>query len=103
MTSRDRIIQFLEYKGISKNKFYQKTGFANGFLDKTRTIGADKCEIICYQYSDLSLEWLLTGKGEMLKEDKPADSYSGYKFNGRHSLNTSQCLCRWLYRECSST
>ena len=34
MTSRDRIIKYVEYKGISKNKFYKETGLSNGFLDK---------------------------------------------------------------------
>lgn len=66
---RKRILQFIEYKGDTKYKFYQKTGFANGFLDKEGNIGSDKCEKICYEYPDLSLEWLITGKGEMLKSD----------------------------------
>lgn len=67
MNIRQRILQYLENKNISKYKFYQKTGISNGFLDKEGSIGSDKCEIICYQYPDLSPEWLLTGNGPMLK------------------------------------
>lgn len=64
----DRIIEYLEYKGISKYKFYKETGLSNGFLDKKGSIGADKCEIIYSHYPDLNLEWLITGKGEKLKK-----------------------------------
>jgi phage repressor protein C with HTH and peptisase S24 domain len=67
MNIRERIVQYIEYKGISKYKFYQETGFSNGFLDKSGTVGAEKCEKISYQYPDLRLEWLITGEGEMLK------------------------------------
>lgn len=64
----DRILEYLEYKGISKYKFYKKTGLSNGFLDKKGSIGADKCEIIYSHYPDLNLEWLITGKGEKIKD-----------------------------------
>ncbi len=64
---KERIIQYLEIKGISKYKFYQETGLSNGALDKIGSIGADKCEVIYSHYQDLNLEWLITGKGEMLK------------------------------------
>ena len=69
MTSRDRIIKFVEYKGISKNKFYKETGLSNGFLDKNNHPGADKIEKIIYSYPELCAEWLITGEGSMLKND----------------------------------
>jgi repressor LexA len=68
-----RVIKYLEYKGISKYKFYKKTTLSNGFLDKARNIGSDKCEIISICYPDLNIEWIITGKGSMLKnEDEKA-------------------------------
>jgi len=66
-TIQERILQFLDYKGITKYKFYQITGIANGFLDKRGSIGSDKCEQIISHFKDIHPEWLLTGKGEMLK------------------------------------
>ena len=69
MSIRDRILKYIEYKGISKYRFCQDVGLSNGFLDKKGNVGSDKCEKICYQYPDISLEWLLTGHGEMLKSD----------------------------------
>lgn len=68
---QQRIIKFIDYKGITKYKFYKKTGLSNGFLDKKGTIGADKCEIICSFFPEISVEWLITGKGEMLKKSIP--------------------------------
>lgn len=66
---RERILQYIESKNISKYHFYQITGFSNGFLDKEGSIGSDKCERIIYSFPDLNLEWLITGKGSMLRED----------------------------------
>jgi FtsZ-binding cell division protein ZapB len=68
MDIRNRLIKYLIYKNISKYKFYQKTGFSNGFLDKSGAIGSDKCEKICSEFPDINLEWLITGKEPMLKE-----------------------------------
>lgn len=63
---RNRILQYLEYKRISKYKFYRDTGLSNGFLDKEGGISVSSYEKICSAYPDLSEEWLRTGKGEML-------------------------------------
>jgi hypothetical protein len=64
---RERIIEYLLYKGISRYRFYKDTGLSNGFLDKYGSINSDNCEKICYCYPDINPEWLLIGKGEMLK------------------------------------
>lgn len=60
-------MEYINYKAISKYKFYQDTGFSNGFLDKSGSVGSEKCEKISYCYPDLDLVWLITGRGEMLK------------------------------------
>lgn len=64
-----RILQIIEYKGINKRKFYIETGLSNGFLDKVKDIGASKIEHILNIYPEVSMEWLLTGNGNMLKTD----------------------------------
>ena len=66
-TIRERIVDYLLYKGISRYRFYKDTGLSNGFLDKVASINSDNCEKICYCYPDINPEWLLTGMGEMLK------------------------------------
>lgn len=65
-----RILQIIELKGISKRKFYLKTGLSNGFLDKQRDIGVSKVENILQAYPDVNPMWLLLGKGDIFMEDK---------------------------------
>ena len=69
LTATERILQFIDYKGITKYQFHKKNGFSNGFLDKSRAIGTDKCEKILEQYPEINPTWLLTGKGPMLLEE----------------------------------
>ena len=66
-TQKDRILQFIDYKGISKNKFYNETGISNGILDKKSGLSMDTIEKFYSTYPEINPEWLLTGKGEMLK------------------------------------
>lgn len=78
MGSVNRILQYIEYKGVSKYKFYKQTGLSNGFLDKNTNMGTDKCEKIIDVYSDLNAEWLITGKGQMLKSDILQDNSESF-------------------------
>lgn len=67
MTARKRILEYIDSKGITKYKFYKDVGLSNGYLDKDGNVGSDICEKISYQYEDLDLTWLITGKGSMMK------------------------------------
>lgn len=68
-TQKDRILQFIDYKEISKNKFYIETGISNGILDKKSGLSMDTVEKFYSTYPEINPEWLLTGEGPMLKED----------------------------------
>lgn len=68
LTQKDRIIQFLEKKGISKNKFYTQTGVSNGTLDKKSGITGDTISKIYTAYPDINLDWLIAGEGEMFRK-----------------------------------
>lgn len=69
MSDKDRIKKFLEYKHISKNKFYSQTGLSIGFLDSGSSLGVDKARIIINTYPDINLNWLILGEGDMLRSD----------------------------------
>ena len=71
MGEKEKIKKYLEYKGISKNKFYVRTGLSVGFLDSGNSLGVDKARIILNIYSDLNPDWLILDKGEMLKPESP--------------------------------
>lgn len=72
MSDKDRIKKFLEYKHISKNKFYSQTGLSIGFLDSGSSLGVDKARIIINAYPDINLNWLILGEGDMLRSDADA-------------------------------
>lgn len=67
MSAIDRLREFVDFKKISKYKFYKETGLSNGFLDRDGNIGSDKCAKIIEHYPDLSLDWLILGRGDMIR------------------------------------
>jgi hypothetical protein len=67
----NRIKQYLDYKGIRVGAFEKVVGMSNGSfasqLKHNKTIGVDKLENILKKYTDIDIEWLLTGVGDMIK------------------------------------
>lgn len=74
MTEKARIKQFLEYKGISKNKFYVQTGLSVGFLDNGNSLVVDKLKKIFNTYPEINIEWVITGEGSMIKTKQTTTS-----------------------------
>ena len=66
----DRIFEYLRHHHLTTYTFERACGIANGYLKKQMkgkgTVGSEILEKIIDQYKDLSLTWLLTGKGEMI-------------------------------------
>ena len=62
-----RILQYLDFKGISKYECYQKTGITNGVLSKKEGLSEDNLLRFISYYSDISPVWMLTGKGDMIE------------------------------------
>lgn len=75
---KERVIKLLEFKGIPKEKFYDKIGVTSanfrGNAKKT-PLNSTTIENILSEIPDLNLDWLLTGSGSMIKsEDKSSIS-----------------------------
>lgn len=66
-STKERILQYLDNKGITKYKFYQETGISNGALSQTKGLSESSIVKILSKYEDLSAEWLLRGEGDMLR------------------------------------
>ena len=66
-----RLQKYIDYKEVSLNSFDKSIGAANGYIGKQikneASIGSDLLEKIISTYSDLNLNWLITGEGLMLK------------------------------------
>ena len=58
-------MQFLEIKGITKYKFYQETGIANGILSQKNGLTEENIEKFLLTYPEISAEWLMRGEGDM--------------------------------------
>lgn len=64
---KERLISFIEYKGLSKNKFEQICGFSKRYVSNISvSLQPDKIERISLNFPDLNIGWLLTGEGEMI-------------------------------------
>jgi len=77
--TKQNILKYLDYKGISKAVFCRETGISyENFKGKSlkSDIGGAILGKIITIYSDISAEWLLTGKGSMLKPETPPEYYS---------------------------
>ena len=77
-TIKERLFQYIAYKGISARSFSTKCGFsANYATNISKGIPEDKMNIISVHFPDLNPSWLMTGEGTMLRFDATSDSYEG--------------------------
>ncbi len=70
-TVKDRVLQFIDNQGIIKESFFEKTGIsASNFKGAGRKseLGGDKIVKILSTYQDLNPDWLMTGKGDMIRK-----------------------------------
>lgn len=72
-TVKERLKEFIEYKGISIRSFESTCGLSYGYVGNMRqSIQPDKVTKIAHCFPDLNTGWLLSGEGEMLKTDQAA-------------------------------
>lgn len=69
MTVKERINQFIDYKGISINAFESSIGVSKSYWSNTQKISAEVVAEVLRVYSELSAEWVMCGGGSMLKHE----------------------------------
>lgn len=72
-TIKKNILHFIENQGFKKEDFFNKIGVSySNFKGKSLNseIASDKLVIILTMFPELNSDWLLTGKGEMLKQNQ---------------------------------
>ncbi len=84
-----RLSAFINHIGIPVSQFERKCGFSNGYVRSvSNSIGSDKLRALSDIYPELSIEWLLTGKGDMLKGATIINN-SGISISGGNSGNNT--------------
>ena len=62
---KDRIVQYLEYKGINRATFYKESGIANGVFSQKNGISEENILKFLNVCRDINADWFLFGRGEM--------------------------------------
>ena len=79
MSVKERIKNFIQTQKITVVEFEKSINASNGYVNSIhKSVGIDKLNNIIEKYPNLNIEWLLSGKGEMMKnssiEIKPVDN-----------------------------
>jgi repressor LexA len=65
---KQNILLYLNFIGITPYKFYQDTGITRGILTQDNGMSEENTAKFLAYYPDINPEWLITGKGTMLKD-----------------------------------
>lgn len=76
---KQNILLYLAQKGVSPYEFYKESGVTRGILQQNNGISEDNIARFLAYAPDISVEWLITGRGEMLstmqeKKQEKSDS-----------------------------
>ncbi|WP_447767039.1 hypothetical protein [Sphingobacterium faecium] len=71
MSVKNRLKDYLKSQKIAIATFEKSIGVSNGYVNSiSKSIGLDKLELIIENYSNMNIEWLLTGKGPIVKSEE---------------------------------
>lgn len=95
---KQNILQFIEYKGITRYKFYQITGITRGVLDQNNGMNEDNIARFLDSFPDINANWLITGRGSMLKSNVSIENGDGSKqvIDDGNNINTPSTLDKAL-------
>lgn len=70
LSVQERLDIFIKSKGLGRYQFEMKVGLPQSYVANVRQAPhPEKVKLISDAFPDLSIEWLITGKGEMIKQD----------------------------------
>ncbi|MFL0067890.1 hypothetical protein V2605_04080 [Tenacibaculum maritimum] len=73
MTTKEKLRQYIDYKGVSMRFFGKKINVSDSFLRSDGSVMTDKLPVIRNIFPDLNMDWLLFDEGEMIISDKKSD------------------------------
>lgn len=73
-TVQDRLIEFIKYKGLTKNRFETMCGLGKRYVSNiSKSISPDVAQRISLTFPELNMGWVMAGTGEMLLHDEPKE------------------------------
>lgn len=74
MNSKERVLQFIDYKGFSNRDFCKKILVSSSYFTKLGAIGSNVMEKIAQEFPQINIDWVITGRGKMMLD--PVSNYS---------------------------
>lgn len=70
-TVKQRLLEFIAYKGISVRSFERDCGLSYGYVNNMRvSIQPEKLTNIARCFPELNAGWIITGDGEMIRKNE---------------------------------
>lgn len=70
-TVKQRLLEFIAYKGISVRSFERECGLSYGYVNNMRvSIQPEKLTNIARCFPELNAGWIITGDGEMIRKNE---------------------------------
>lgn len=82
MGIKDRICYYMTCNNITNSALERRLSISNGLWAKSCTVSENVLIKFIQAYPNISCEWLLTGKGEMIKSDNAQEQASVTQTNG---------------------
>ena len=75
LSVQERLDIFIKSKGLGRYQFERRVGLPQSYVANVRQAPhPQKVKMISDAFPELNIEWLITGKGEMIKQE--SDNYS---------------------------
>lgn len=95
MEIKERLKQFIKFKGLTNKEFEETCCIAKGYVSNTRkTMQSDVISTIVEFYPDLNADWLITGRGDMVYDTMPKKNY--IKSSDPEPNDTYKYLCEYI-------
>lgn len=102
---KQNILLYLANKGVTPYEFYKKSGVTRGILQQNNGISEENIARFLAFAPDINIEWLLTGRGNMLKGSEKTPSAEGKDKNiDKHerstiSIDLGTCAQKFSYTD----
>lgn len=102
-TIKERIELFIKAKNLNNRKFCQTIGVSESYINSIKKVlSLEKILLISKYFPELNMDWLMLGRGEMLREkseNNPVSSSQEDTIILRGYLETQKKLIEMLEKE----